>query len=404
MAAFEYLAIDGDGRTRRGSLSGDSERQVRSRLRELGFHPLEVRVIGRDAARRPGLRLERRVSSAALALLIRRLATLVKAGIPLERALRSLEAQSASRRLKSVLTGVRAQVTEGLSLHQAMASYPGVFPGLYQSMAAAGEASGRLAEVLARLADYAEARRALRRALGMALIYPAILTVAALLVVGVLLTYVIPEVMRVFEQTGADLPPLTVGLVMLSDFLRRCGLMLGAGAVGAALLWRCLLGRQAVRRRWDRLVLGLPVIGRLCRMLNTARLARALAILVNSGMPLLEALETSSRLVDNIPLREAVEAAARRVREGDRLHVSLAESGWFPAMFLDMLAAGEESGELDEMLEQAAAQAELEVETVIAAAASLFEPIVILVMGGIVLLIVLAVLLPIFEMNQLIGA
>ena len=403
MAAFEYTAMDETGRTRQGVLSGDSARQIRSRLRAMGLYPVEVRGVHEQAARSVGLNPARRISAAALALLTRQLATLLRAGMPLDESLRALGAQTSSRRLQSILADVCARITEGASLNEAMATYPGVFPEFYCSMVAAGEAGGRLEEVLERLADYTESRRALRQSLSMALIYPAILTLISLLVVTVLLIYVVPEVVRVFQQSGQSLPWLTAGLIATSQVLRDFGWLICAAIMVALLLLRSLLSRTSIRSRYDRLLLDLPFIGRINRKLHAARLTRSLAILTKSGVPLLEALQISSRMITNIPLRAAVEGAAVLVREGGRLHRALEECGWFPPLLVQMLASGEESGELDDMLERAASHEERELQAVLSAATALFEPLIILVMGAFVLVIVLAILLPIFEMNQLVG-
>lgn len=403
MAAFEYVAMDGAGRTRRGILNGDSARHIRSRLRDLGLYPVEVYGVKEDGSKQAEAQRGGHISATALALLTRQFATLVRAGMPLDESLRALGAQVSTRRLQSVLAGVRARITEGAPLHEALAGYPNVFPELYRCMVEAGEAGGQLEEVLERLADYTESRRALRQSLSMALIYPAILTVVALLVVTALLIFVVPEVVRVFEQTGQTLPLLTAGLIATSQFLRSFGWLICVVAVAALLLWRYLLGRTGIRIWRDRLLLELPYIGRLNRTVHAARLTRTLAILAKSGVPLLEALEISSRMVTNIPLREAVDKAAVLVREGGQLHTALDKCGWFPPLLVQMLASGEESGELDDMLERAAAHEERELETAITIATSLFEPVIILVMGAIVLVIVLAILLPIFEMNQMVG-
>ncbi len=403
MAAFEYIALDEAGRTRQGVLTGDSARQVRSRLRTLGLYPVEVHGVREQAVTPAGLNRARRISAAALALLTRQLATLLRAGMPLDEALRALGAQTAARRLQAVLADVRARITEGASLDEAMSVYPGVFPEFYRSMVAAGEAGGGLEEALERLADYTETRRALRQSLSTALIYPAILTLVSLLVVAVLLIYVVPEVVRVFQQTGQSLPWLTTALIASSQALREFGWLLCLGAALALLLGRFLLGRTVIRARVDRMLLDMPFLGRITRMLHAARLTRSLAILTKSGVPLLEALEISGRMVINIPLRTAVDDAAVRVREGGRLHKALDDCGWFPPLLVQMLASGEESGELDDMLARAASYEENELQTVLTAAAALFEPLIILVMGAVVLVIVLAILLPIFEMNQLVG-
>ena len=403
MAAFEYIALDEAGRTRQGVLNGDSARQVRSRLRTLGLYPVEVHGVRELAVTPAGLNPSRRISAAALALLTRQLATLLRAGMPLDESLRALGAQTAARRLQAVLADVRARITEGASLDEAMSVYPGVFPEFYRSMVAAGEAGGRLEEALERLADYTETRRALRQSLSTALIYPAILTLVSLLVVAVLLIYVVPEVVRVFQQTGQSLPWLTTALIASSQALRDFGWLLCLGAALALLLGRFLLSRTVIRARVDRMLLDMPFLGRITRMLHAARLTRSLAILTKSGVPLLEALEISGRMIINIPLRAAVEDAAVRVREGGRLHKALDDCGWFPPLLVQMLASGEESGELDDMLARAASYEENELQTVLTAAAALFEPLIILVMGAVVLVIVLAILLPIFEMNQLVG-
>lgn len=403
MAAFEYTALDDAGRTRRGVLNGDSARQVRSRLRAMGLFPVDVHGVRERGANPAGLVPSRRISAAALALLTRQLATLARAGMPLDEALRALGNQAESRRLQAILADVRARITEGVALNEAMSVYPAVFPEFYCSMVAAGEAGGRLEEVLERLADYTETRRALRQSLGMALIYPALLTLVSLLVVAVLLVYVVPEVVRVFQQTGQALPWLTAGLIASSRVLRDFGWLLCLGAVLALLAGRFLLGRTFIRARFDRLLLDMPFAGRINRRLHAARLTRSLAILTKSGVPLLEALEISSRMIGNVPLRAAVEDAAVHVRGGGRLHKALDDCGWFPPLLVQMLASGEESGELDDMLARAASHEERELQSVLAAATALFEPLIILLMGAVVLVIVLAILLPIFEMNQLVG-
>ncbi|KPV40115.1 general secretion pathway protein GspF [Thiohalorhabdus denitrificans] len=403
MAAFEYQALDARGRNRKGILTGDSPRQIRAQLRDQGLYPVEVQPVAEQGTRQGRPMLGGRVSASGLALLTRQLATLVRAGMPLEEALRALGEQVSGRQLQSVVAGVRAQITEGATLTEALGSFPRTFPELYRVMVEAGEASGRLEEVLDRLADYTEQRQAMRQKLGVALIYPILVTVVAVLVVVALLTYVVPEVVRVFESTGQTLPLLTRGLIASSDFLRANGLLLVVLLGGAALLATYALRRPRVRYAFDRMLLRLPFIGRLSRTINSARLARTLAILTESGVPLLEAIRIGGRVVRNQPIREAVEEAAVTVREGGRLHTALGQSGYFPPLMIHMLSAGEESGELEKMLERAASNQERELESAVSAATALMEPVLILVMGGIVLVIVLAILLPIFEMNQMVG-
>jgi len=402
MAAFEYRALDPNGRSCKGVLTGDSPRQIRSLLRNQGLHPVNVQLMA-DRSKDQQQLFGRRVSAADLALITRQLATLVRAGMALEQALQALGDQIEHKYLQSVITGVRAHITEGASLSEALGKFPQVFPDLYRAMVEAGEASGRLDEILERLADYTEEQQFIKQKLGIAMIYPILLTVVAMVVVIALLTYVVPEVIRVFEQTGQQLPLLTRGLIATSDFLRSYGLLMLALIIGLTFLWMYLLRRPAVRYQWDRTLLKLPLIGNLNRTINAARLSRMLAILTESGVPLMESLHISNQVVRNVPIREALQAAALSVREGGKLHIALARTGYFPPLLISMISAGEESGELEKMLERAATHQERELAATVAAATSLMEPLLILLMGGIVLLIVLAILMPIFEMNQLVG-
>ncbi|MCP5200331.1 MAG: type II secretion system inner membrane protein GspF [Gammaproteobacteria bacterium] len=402
MAAYEYLALDDDGRSRKGVLTGDSQRQVRSLLRAQGLQPLEVRGVVEDATRR--VRSARGgITPAALALMTRQLATMVRAGMPLEQSLRALGEQVSGRRLQAVVAGVRARITEGAALHEALAEFPAVFPEMYRVMVEAGESSGRLEEVLERLADHTEQSHQLRQRMGLALIYPALITLVAIGVVMALMAYVVPQVVRVFEDTGQTLPLLTRGLIAASAGVRAWGGAAIAVLVAGWAAWRVLLRRPAVRWMRDELALRVPGVGWLVREVQAGRLARTLAILTRSGVPLLDALAIGARMVGSLPLRRATEAAAVAVREGGRFHLALARAGYFPPLLLHMLAAGEDSGELDEMLERAAAHQERELAARAATFAAVVEPLVILVMGGVVLLIVLAILLPIFDMNQLVG-
>lgn len=405
MAAFEYRAMDRRGRTRRGVLTGDSAKQVRGHLREQGLYPVEVTEVaeGKGHSGRPLFGFSQRISANGLALLTRQLATLVRSGMPLEEALRALEEQAEGRRVQTVVAGVRSQVAEGASFAEALGAFPGTFPEIFRVMAEAGEESGRLDDVLERLADYTEQRQAMTQKVGVALIYPALVTLVAIGVVVALLTYVVPKVVRVFENTGQELPTLTQLMLASSAFLREnwAILLVILGIAFFAFQWA--LRRPRFRAAWDRSLLRLPVVGRLIRTLNAARLTRTLAIMSESGVPLLEGLRISGRVIGNVPIRALVEDAAVRVREGGSLHRSLGQGGYLPPMVVHMIAAGEDSGELDAMLGRAAAHQERELEATVAATTSLVEPLLILVMGGIVLTIVLAILLPIFEMNQMVG-
>jgi general secretion pathway protein F len=404
MGAFEYTAVDDGGRQRRGVLDGDTARQVRQTLRDRGLIPLSVaEVVEKQAGGRPTLSFRRGISPMDLALVTRQLATLVRSSMPLEESLLAVSQQSDKPRLKSILLGVRSRVMEGHSLAEGLGDFPQAFPELYRATVAAGEQSGHLDAILERLADYAETRQQLRQRVMHALIYPSILTILALVIVSGLLVYVVPQVVGVFENTGQELPGLTAGMIAMSDFLRANGMILLVVLIALAFGVRRLLMRPGPRRRYHRLLLRLPVIGRLAQGINTARFTRTLSILAGSGVPVLEALRISGEVVNNIPMREAVEETSLRVREGAPIGASLASSRLFPPMTLHLISSGEASGELETMLERAAVNQEREVDGLIATMLSILEPVLILAMGAIVLVIVLAILMPIFELNQLVA-
>ncbi|HHM04736.1 MAG TPA: type II secretion system protein GspF [Gammaproteobacteria bacterium] len=405
MGAFEYTALDQRGKERKGVLEGDTARQVRQQLRDKGWAPLGVSEIqGRDEGGpkvRRGL-FRRGISTTDLALVTRQFATLVRSGLPVEEALQALSQQTEKARLKSILMAVRARVMEGHPLADALAEFPHVFPDLFRATVSAGEQSGFLDAVLERLADYTETRQALSQKTTTALVYPVLVVIVSVLVVALLMVYVVPQIVQVFEGIGQDLPPLTVGLIALSDFTRDYGLWLLGGLVLVFSVLRWILSRPGPKRRFHGLLLRLPLVGRLVRGLNTARFARTLSILAGSGVPVLEALRISSEVVSNVPMRSAVEDAARRVREGAALHTALERSGYFPPMTLHLIASGEASGKLEAMLERAATSQEREMDVLTGTLTELMGPLLILIMGGMVLVIVLAILLPIFDLNQLV--
>lgn len=402
MGAFEYQALDEQGRTRKGVLEGDTARQIRQNLREQGLTPLAVEEVTLRETRQGKTRFARSIRAVDLALITRQMATLVRAGLPIEEVLHTVARQSEKTRLRNMLMAVRSRVLEGHGIAEGLGNFPHAFPELYRATIAAGEHSGHLDVVLERLADYTEARQQLRQKVQLALFYPAILTSMAILVTLALMTYVVPQVVQVFDNIGQELPLLTRGLIASSDFLRDNGLWLILLFAGSIWLIVQLLRKPERRMHWHRLLLRLPLIGRLSRGVNTARFARTLSILSASGVPVLEAMRIAAQVLGNLPMRDAVERAAHRVREGSSIHQALASHACFPAMTLQLIASGESSGQLDAMLERAAVNQERELETTIAAVMGLFEPLLILVMGGIVLVIVLAILLPIFDLNQLV--
>lgn len=403
MGAYEYQAIDNRGRTRKGVSSGDSARQIRQTLREQGLIPLTVVGVGDAPVSRSQITHSRaRIKTAELAVVTRQFATLLGAGLTVEEALTALIEQAEAHQTKSVLTGVRAMVLEGHSLAEAVSAYPRSFSEIYRATVDAGEQSGRLDSVLARLADHIENRLGIQQRVGIALVYPIILTVLSLIIVTGLLTYVVPKVVAVFEDIGQELPLLTRMLIAISDFLLDWGLWLAIGIVlitAAALL---ALRRTEVRLALHKLWLQLPLVSRLTRSLNSARMARTLAIMVGSGVPLLSAMRSSEGVMSNLVLRQDLARAAQEVAEGVSISRGLARSGHFPPMLVQMVASGEASGLLGEMLDKAANVMERELETRIGVLVGLFQPAMILLMGVVVLIIVLAILLPIFDLNQLI--
>jgi general secretion pathway protein F len=403
MAGFKYQALDTEGKLKKGVVESDSARQVRASLREQGLIPVEVDALTQTAAR-PGRRRvrQRGLSVSDLALITRQLSTLLGAGLTVEQTMNALIEQTENQHQRQILAGVRGEVLAGQPLARAMAQYPQVFPELYRTLVEAGEASGQLAPVLLRLADYTEDRQALRQKVGLAFVYPAIVTLVAVLVVTGLLTYVVPQVVQVFRNTNQVLPLLTRALIALSDFLRQYGVYILVLIGGSAWLAHRALKAEPVRERWHALLLRLPIVGRLTRGLNTARLASTLAILVGSRVPLLAALRAGVGVVNNLPMKHALAETQRMVREGAPLSRALASRKIFPPMMVHLIASGEASGRLDDMLERAATSQTREVEGRIATLTSLLEPLLILVMGAVVLVIVLAILLPIFELNTLV--
>ena len=403
MSAFEYTALDSRGRHVKGTSEGDSPREVRNQLRTQGLTPLTVTAVREQQSQKQHRHFSvRGISSEDIALTTRQLATLVRAALPLEEALLAVSQQTDRKKLQTVLLTVRGTVLEGHPLARALETFPTLFSDLYRETVAAGERSGRLDGVLERLADYLETSQKLRKSVGLAMIYPTIVMTFALLVTIALLTYVVPEVTRVFADFEQELPWLTRALINISDFLRHQGWLLLIGVAMVGLTVPYLLKREWIRWRLHRLLLRLPLAARLTRGINTARFTRTFGILTDSGVPVLEGLHIASRVVVNLPMRRAVEIAADKVREGGGLYHALAESKLFTPMAIHLIASGESSGNLPNMLDRAATAQEQEVETLVTTLASLMEPLLILLMGGMVLTIVIAILLPVFDLNQLI--
>jgi general secretion pathway protein F len=403
MGAFEYVAMDKAGKQSKGLLEGDTPKHVRQILRDRHLIPVSVTEVAQKEARRQrSFSLRRGMSSGELALITRQLASLSQSGLPLEEALLAVAQQNDQPRTKSILLGVRAKVMEGHSLADGFSEFPQAFPELYRATVASGEQSGHLDVVLERLADYTEARQELRQRVTNAMVYPVALVVMAVGIISFMLATVVPKIVGVFENTAAELPALTTGMIATSDFLRDYWalLIIGIAAVCYAVWW--VLQRQGPQRRFHQVLLRLPIVGRLTRGVNTARFTRTLSILAGSGVPILEALKISAEVIENLPMREAVLEATLRVREGASISKSLAASRLFPPMMIHLISSGEAGGKLEEMLGRAAGGQEREVDGLIAALLGILQPLLIVIMGAVVLTIVLAILLPIFEINNLI--
>ncbi len=399
MPAFRYEAVDATGRPRRGFLDATSARAARDALRGDGLFPTAVEVASRSAGARTDAT---RLAPGILALTTRQLATLVASGMPLDQALAAVAEQADHPGAARVLVAIREQVGAGESLAGALSRFPRTFSELYRGLVAVGAESGQLGGVLSRLADYLEARQALRQKFTAALIYPALVTVIALAVIATLLLYVVPQIVAVYQQSRQTLPWLTRALIASSDFLRATGwywlALCALLALAAALLCR----QERWRERWQAFLLATPVVGTVLRGLDTARFASTLAILTGSGAPLLRALDTAAGVIWARPIRNAAYAAAAHVREGVSLARALASQRTFPALLVHLVANGEQSGRLPEMLDRAAREQDSDVERRLTWLAALVQPVLIVFMGAIVLVLVLAVMLPIVSMNQLI--
>ncbi|UXI01182.1 type II secretion system inner membrane protein GspF [Photobacterium sp. TY1-4] len=405
MAAFQYKALDARGRQKKGVLEGDTARQIRQQLREQGLIPVEVvQSLAQEKKKAGGgFHLRRGISTTELSLITRQLATLVQASMPLEECLKAVAEQSEKPRLKNMLLAVRSRVVEGYTLADSMAEYPHIFDQLFRAMVAAGEKSGHLDTVLNRLADYTENRQQMRSKLQQAMIYPTMLTLVAVAVVAFLLATVVPKIVDQFVQMGQELPTITEILLAASNFVQNWGALVLIVVLGALLLVKAALRKPDVRLRWDRWVMGMPVIGKVARGLNTSRFARTLSICTSSAIPLLEGMKVASEVMTNTWVNRQVLEAADKVREGASLRVSLEQTKLFPPMMLHMIASGERSGELEQMLTRAADNQDRDFESLVNMALGIFEPLLIVAMAGIVMFIVVATLMPIIALNNMVG-
>lgn len=426
MANFLYIGINAQGKQVKGHLEATSERHARQLLREQGLFPRKLvasnktasnkpvnnktlaKPVINKASKKPRLKVAKPAKTTAsgqmsydqTALFARQLATLLAAGLPLEAALHTLGRQAETPKQASLLHQLRSRVREGHSLAASLANWPKTFSNLFIALVAAGEQAGRLDAVLARLADYLETSQKQRQKARMAMVYPVLLTLVSLSIVIALMTFVVPRIVSQFDHSGQTLPAITRGLIAISDFLTAWGWLLAAALLAVIAFTRWLLSKPKQRLNWHKYQLRLPFIGKLVRALNTARLARTLAILTASGLPLLEALKVARNTLSNDYLRQLTEHVTNEVREGVSLNKALENTGAFPPMLVYMVASGEASGELDQMLARVADLQDSEFQQKVEVTLGLFEPLMILFMGAVVLSIVLAILLPIMQLND----
>ncbi len=405
MAAFEYTALDVNGRRRKGVLEADSIRQIRQLLRDQGLAPLTVEATAEaeDDGRQTSIpHFRRKLKGLDRVLVTRQLATLIGAGLPLDEALSAVAQQAEKQHVSALLMAVRSRVLEGHSLAASLGEFPASFNALYRSTVAAGEQSGYLNRVLENLADYTERQFEAWRNVEMALLYPIVLFFLAILIVGALMVFVVPDMIRVLDNMGRELPWSTRLLIGTSTWAQQWW-WLALLAVAALILGvQSLLRRPAPRLAWDRHKLGLPLVRRITKAASAARYANTLSILNGSGVPLVDAMRIATEVVSNTWLQQLLKEATQRVSEGASLRAGLEGVGHFPPMLLHMVASGEASGELDAMLDRVARHQQAEVERIVATLVALFQPFMLLLMGGMVMFIVMAILLPILNMNQLV--
>lgn len=406
MAAFAYKAINAKGKNTSGVLEGDNARQIRQQLREKGLVPMEVEQVAEKSSGSSsgGFQLFKpRISASDLALLTRQLATLIESALPIEEALLAVAEQSEKTRQKNMMMAVRSKVVEGHTLADALAEFPSVFDDLFRAMVAAGEKSGHLDTVLNRLADYTERRQQTRSQIIQALIYPAIMMFFAMMIVVVLLTVVVPKIVGQFDHMGQDLPTITTVLISVSEWMQQYGLYLLVAIMLLIVLFQRLVQQPAIKLRYHRFMLNLPLVGKVARGLNTARFARTLSILTASAVPLLESMRISTDVLQNVYIKERISEAAVNVKEGSSLRAALDNTKIFPPMMMHMIASGERSGELQQMLSRSADNQDREFEALIGVSLKVFEPVLIVSMAAVVLFIVMAIIQPILALNNMVN-
>jgi general secretion pathway protein F len=407
MAAFAFEAVNPQGKNKKGVLEGDNARQIRQQLREQGLIPIAVDQVKEQQTNKNNsfqfTLFKPSISAGELALLTRQLATLVEAALPIEEALLAVAEQSEKPRQKNMMMAVRSKVVEGFGLAEALGDFPSIFDTLFIAMVAAGEKSGHLDVVLNRLADYTENREKTRSQVIQAMIYPGLMMFFAVAITVLLLTVVVPKIVTQFEHMGQGLPPITQIVMDISTFLQASWMWVVIALVGAIIGAQRTLRIPAMQLKFHRWILGVPLIGKVNRGLNTARFARTLSILTASAVPLLEAMKIASDVLLNKHIKAQVAESAIMVKEGASLRAALDKTKMFPPMMMHMIASGERSGELQGMLARAADNQDREFESLVGVSLKVFEPLLIVSMAGIVLFIVLAILQPIIALNSMVN-
>lgn len=407
MAAFAFEAVNPQGKTKKGVLEGDNARQIRQQLREQGLIPVAVDQVKEQQTDSTSAFqftfFKPRISAGELALLTRQLATLVEAALPIEEALLAVAEQSEKPRQKNMMMAVRSKVVEGFGLAEALGDFPSIFDTLFIAMVAAGEKSGHLDVVLNRLADYTENREKTRSQVIQAMIYPSLMMFFAVAITVLLLTVVVPKIVTQFEHMGQGLPPITQIVMDISTFLQVSWMWVIIALVIAIVAAQRTLRIPAMKLKFHHWILGVPLIGKVNRGLNTARFARTLSILTASAVPLLEAMKIASDVLLNQHIKAQVAESAIMVKEGASLRAALDKTNMFPPMMMHMIASGERSGELQGMLARAADNQDREFESLVGVSLKVFEPLLIVSMAGIVLFIVLAILQPIIALNSMVN-
>ena len=407
MAAYDYLALENNGRERRGTIEADTARHARQLLRERELLPVDVDEVSSSKSDGSSLNnikfSNQRMRAVDLTLFTRQMATLLRSGIPLDETLAAVAEQTERSGVKSIIMGVRSKVLEGFTLAQAFGEFPKAFPDIYLSTVAAGEHAGQLDNVLERLADFTENRQILKQKVSNALIYPVILIFACVSIIIVMMNFVVPKIVKIYVDGDFDLPGLTTAVIAMSDFTTKYIWLIIAAIVLAFIIFKVMLRRTEFKRSWHLFLLKIPLIGYLIRGINTARFTRTMSIMSSSGVTILESLNLSGSVVNNLPMREAIDDVSVKVREGASIGHSLAMSKLFPPMTVHLIKSGESSGQMEEMLERAAQNQERELENTISSLLAIMQPVMILVMAGIVVTIVLAIMLPIFNLNQFVN-